>query len=330
MDTVERLPYEDIRDHVLPVLAQRLPTLGNVAIVNACYLLGHVAPTSEVLAKNLMRVASEAGQGFANDILEIVSDVQVPGELRMHVVRTLLAVGVEPSTVGEGLASGDWSALCSIVVELDTSALNPLVLQSFASQVALTASYKGRTAGDLPIMPHPDAPLAVLLRCGKALAMLLMTRTYRSNRASAAHIEDIRSHASSDLPDTVRSGVFSSNFSELGNACWLPWLTHLTLGDVTIESWGRFLEWLAGHGFDHRTSSVWGYLTHNISPLASLIDKDSDYSDLAGLAETATALGGAEGAQEWLRRLGHVQAELRWLGAFQIRKLITYGPGVLA
>jgi hypothetical protein len=328
IELVERLPHEDVRDHILPVLEQRLPTLGYVAIVNACYLLKSVAPGSEVLTKNLIRLASEAGERFASDILTIISDVEIPSELRMQVVRMLLAVGVEPATIGEGLASPEWQGSCLIAAELDASDLNPLICQSFAFHTALNISYGTGGTADSLTMPQQDSPLAILLQCSQAIGMLLMARPAHSPGAAATRFEAIRRQVASNLPDVVKSGLFS-NFSVLGDACWLPWLAHLALGEVTTESWERFLEWLASFTFLPSAAGLWAYLAHQLSPVATLIEVDSSVPDLSGLADTAAALAGAAGGWEWLERLKRVQAQLGWLHAVEMRKLLSFGPGVL-
>jgi hypothetical protein len=330
IELVGRLPHEDIRDHVLPVLEQRLPTMGYVAVVNACYLLRSVAPRSEVLAKNLIHVASEAGERFASDILAIISGVEVPGALRMQTVRTLLAVGVEPSNIGQGLASSGWRALCLIAAELDASDQNPLICRSFALHAALATSFGTGAAieSSSTMPPQQDSPLAILLRCSEAFGLLLVARPYHSPGPEAARFEVIRRQVASKLPNAVKSALFS-NLPILEDAYWLLWLAHLVLGEVTTESWERFLQWLAAYTFPPDAAPLWSLLAHQLSPVASLIDVDSNDSDLSGLGETAVALAGATGGEEWIQRLQRVQAQLAWMRATDRRKLLMFGPGVL-
>ena len=199
IDLVRRLPFEDIRDHVLPIMEQRLPSLGYVAICNGCYLLSAVAPESEVLRSNLLRLATEASTDFIRDIISIVAQAEIPSDLRTQVIQVLLQAKVDPDLIGQHLAYAQWPALCSIAGDLAASDLDTTLIHAFATAAAINASYAGRTAEDSPIEPSGDSSLSILLKTIRIVGTLAITRGYTPTAlAAAVRTEPIRDRLSGE------------------------------------------------------------------------------------------------------------------------------------
>lgn len=329
IELVRRLPFEDIRDHVIPIMEQRLPNLGYVAICNACYLLGAVASKSDVLEFHLLRLAREAGRDFKDDIISIITRREFSSTLRIQVIRTLLDAHVPPEDIGQRLVYTQWPALCSVAEDLIKTGINASLLQVFTSAVAVHAIYVGRGVEDSPVELIGNSPLAMLLKTAKTVANLTAVRSYNAPvQRSAVRTEPIRERLAAELLNDVKTGQIEG-LSVSNDTDWLPWLAHLVLGDVTSGSWECFMNWFSERSLDERIQSTWSYIAHNISPIASVVSSSWESADLNDLTASAIAFGGKSGVGRWLNSLRIVDQQLRSFSEVERYKLYHYGLGIL-
>ncbi len=329
IELVRRLPSEDIRDHVLPVIRQRLPNLAHGAIVNACHLLSAVAPTSDVLRTYLLRLAVEAGKEFSDDILNILVDSEVPRDLRVEVVRSLSEAGVSSWLIGSSLASSEWPTLCLIAEDFESSDVDVDIRKAFLSSALKQVCLSGHSDAEDVADARIDSPFAIYLNTAKVMARFMQNRAYGSLPiATAGRSLSARERIARDIAERVASGDIEE-YSDMGSENWMLWLAHLTLGKPTRDSWSRFVTWLNIHGLDETSELVWTYLTGRSWPIASVISDDWDYGSLEELTDAAVIFGGVEGLRRWIEVVTATRRALSVLRIVEFRKLVKYGPGYL-
>lgn len=321
VELIRRLPAEDIRDHVMHILEQKLPTLGHTAISNACILLSYIAPSSRVFASNLLKLCSEKGSSYIRDVLSAVSVVDIPPSLRLQAIRALVASGADPNMIGEMLAFAQWPVVCSVAAQLDSDDLRP-IREAFAGQLAALPVYMSRGPEAVSQGPDDNCSLATLIRCIDAVRVLPGLRGRGVTHRAHPFVLDV----GRSLPVSIKSGnIDLSNMPEQSQ--WLGWLLHLSLGDVSESSWKRFTQWflLANSEIPWH---AWRYISNEISPVGSLICA-TGAPNLDSIARTALRYGGIKGLSTWLEAVDSVRERVRDLTDEQIFKLTSFGLGSL-
>jgi hypothetical protein len=325
IELVKRLPPEDIRDHVLPILERRVPILGTVARSQICQLLGAVACESELFKRTLLELATETGAKFLPQILTTVSAENIPSELRLHTIQTLIAVGVDPATIGRYLADGRWPQICSITKDFASGEVDPDLVREFSYFTADNTNYLAHAAIDTSVAVLGDSPLEIMVRSAALVGASAIPRYGFNMARGVEQAMDIRDRLATQLPDRVREGRFV-DISPSEQASWLMWLAHLSLGDVTKDSWKRLLDWTTGRQVTGSMAMLWAYSAHRSAPLAVLFtqklsQRDSDMGVIK--------LAGANGMLEWLSRLNKLAAQLQRDLDVSYYKFVLYGPGIL-
>lgn len=332
IDLVQRLPNEDVHDHIIQILRQRLPKMGSAARCNACYLLAAVAPDSEVLRANLLQLTREGGEEFKYDVLSILAKSDISSPLRVEVILALLASSVSPEEIGTGLGSAGWPTLCQVAADLITSCVPTSALHAFSSAVAVNGFFSARGAMDSVVEMDKSMPLAEFLQTVRIFGGLSLIRSYSSPRLSIAErVLATREVLSGELPESVKSGNICYRGEESGGD-WLMWLTHLLLGDVTHQSWMRFVNAMTDNPPSREVEPTWIYMSRFVSPIINLISIDWGKFNKSGLTEIsdlAVMFGGAGGYVNWLQALRSVMDALGHLQGPDRRKFVQCGPGVL-
>lgn len=326
-ELIRRLPSEDVRDHVIPILERRIPILRMTAKSKVCQLLGVVAPDSNLLETTLIELSSKAGNEFFYQILSIISSEKVSSGLRLRVIESLISAGIEPARIGEYLAHSSWPAICVIAHDLATEEMRPELVRQFASSLVEDAEYLGQVGGFAAVESvGDDSPLENLLCIVMALGVAVTTGSHISSVAGAINSSDLLERLATRLPDAVREGNFSED-SLPEDACWMMWLAHLSLGNVTSASWTRFGDWFSRHQLSEEVKTFWGYSSRMLCPLTDVIAR---HNSVVELDKSAPILGGLRGSRTWLTRLNDLMLALdRELGE-RFRRFLFYGPGILS
>lgn len=331
IDVVRRLPPEDIRDHVLPVLNERLAIVGSSGILNICYVLSALAPSSPALRKVLLDIASAPGAMHPSDILAVVSNPEVPNQLRVDLIKKLQNVGVDATVIAKSLASSSWQAQCTVGFGLIHSGVSEAIMTEFADAVAQTTAYFATGGPDnFTWENHPDHPLCYFLRTAKALGRVVGARLHYADSNEGRRQTVLWARAASELPEGIRLGTFDSEDSQRGGS-WLLWLAHLALGEVTSGSWSRYCAWRRAYQFNNDEAlEIWQYCAESASPVLGLLAA-ADINDLDTYQEIAVTFAGLSGINEWNRRLLKVQHELQSLLTQSQRSLLyRFGLGAIS
>jgi hypothetical protein len=326
---VRRLPPEDIRDHVLPVLNDRLAIVGSNGVLNICYVLSALAPSAPTLRNVLLNLASIPRAVDAADILDVVSDPEIPNNLRVDVVKTLHSTGVDASVIAEYLARNSWQAQCTIGLGLIDSDVSEAIAVAFADEVAQTTTYFAPGGPDtFPWESYPDDPICVLLRTAKALGRMIGLRRV-TDQNEGRRQEAMWARVASELPEEVRLGTFVSMDSP-GGGSWLLWLAHLAIGEVSSESWSRYCAWRRSSQFTDDALAIWQYLAESASPSVALL-ATADSDELDTYREIALTFAGLSGIIAWNNRLAKMHFELQRLLPQRERSLLfRFGPAAIS
>ena len=329
IDVVRRLPPEDIRDHVLPVLNDRLAIVGPNGILNVCHVLSALAPTSPMLRTVLLNIASILGTINPADILAVVSDPEVPNNLRVNVVKTLQSNGVDATVIAESLAGGSWQTQCTIGFGLIQSDVSESITVSFADAVAQTTTYLDPGGLDnFTWENYPDHPLCTLLRTARAIGRVTGIRHYATPN-EGRRLEALWARAASELPDGIRLGTIDSVGSQRGGS-WLLWLAHLALGEVSSESWSRYCAWRRSYQFNNDARAIWQYCAGSLSPVLAIL-ATANINDLDTYQEIVFKFAGRSGVNEWNKRLFEIRVELQRLLSQRERSLLyRFGLGAIS
>lgn len=326
IEQVSRLPFEDIRDHVLPVLTERSHALGSKSVLNIARLLGQVAPDCSELREFLLRLASTADDATADDIVGIIASSDVSDNLRLEIIGALVNASVDPSRVGGRLAFAPWSVVCAVADSFYLNEVNEEVVRAFSNSAIFNSidmfSY-GRVED---ATPRADWNLSVVLLTVRALGSAAVSRnlTTMSDRRVIA----VGEGASSGLPEEVRVGAFELE-ERFSNAAWILWLAHLGIGEVTHKSWERFAVWFNSANLDDRTLEIWRRYSAFMSPIVALIVRSKSV-EVEGLGDIAVKFGGIRGTVEWIHLVRLTQQSLLRVCKAEYAKVVIYGPGVLS
>lgn len=328
-DVLRRLPPEDIRDHVLPVLNERLTIVGPNGILNICYVLSALAPSSPTLHTALVNLASSPGIMDSADILDVVSDPEVPNNLRVDVIKILQSNGIVSTAIAASLATNPWQAQCAIGFGLMQSDLSEEITVDFADAVTRTTGYLAPSGSDnFTWGSYPDHPLCILLRTAKAVARMVTARHY-GNVNEPRRQSGMWARAASDLPEEIRLGTFDSTGAQKGGA-WLLWLAHLALGEVSPESWSRYCAWRRSFQFDAQALEIWEYCAESVSPIVALL-ATVDNEKLDTYREATFTFAGLSGIAEWNKRLAEIHLELERVLTQRERSLLSrFGFGAIS
>jgi len=311
IDTVHRLPPEDIRDHVLPILNERLATLGLNGVLNICYLLSSLTPSDPILRKALLSLASNAGISYTSEILGVITAPDLPGELRIDVIRALLDRGVESRQIASRLGNASWDVICTISTGLAQSGLPKTLVAEFGAAVARSTAYIASASKESTHALPSDQGLSLLLRTARALGKIAGEPRFRIGSPEARKQMTLWETAAAELPEEVRVANFYSD-DQIPGATWLLWFAHLGLGDVTSESWHRYSLWRTSCTPDPAIMDVWEYRAVTVSPILRFLTALSNAENLEALHDIAITFGGYAGFREWFSRvnllLGGLQA----------------------
>jgi hypothetical protein len=328
IDTVHRLPYEDIRDHVLPILNERLTTLGLNGVVNICYLLSSLTPSDPILRKALLNLASSAGTTYVSEILGVIAAPDLPVELRMEVIRVLLDSGIEQRQLVTRLGSAPWDVICAIGTGLVQSGFPKTLVAEFGAAVARGTAYFPSAPKESTHVLPPDQGLSLLLRTARAFGKITRAGRHLIGSPEERKTAALWESAAADIPEEVRAGNFDSSDSIPG-ATWLLWFAHLSLGHVTSESWQRYVLWRTSYTPDSTMMDIWEYCAASTSPILRLLTVSGDAEGLETLRDIAITFGGFSGFREWVRRLNHLLARLQTLSSENRARLLRFGLGML-
>lgn len=327
IDLVQRLPFEDIRDHVLPILDDRLRVVGQSGMLNISYLLAALRPTSAALRRTLLRIAASPGKDRIPEIMSIISVTGIPNDVRIEVVRKMLESGVDPSAIGNHLSDVPWDLKCSIALSLISSDISDVMAAPFAEAVARGFIFASSQSVYLGLDELPEHPLSLLLRTGKVFHETLSTRRYHSMLIYDRGGNEWERMAA-ELPEEVRLGTFDDEYPSQGGI-WFLWMSHFCLGQVSPDSWDRYYDWRLTHeiGEVERMSSR--FIGEAFSPVVRLL-ATSTPRDLASHKETALTFGGASGIHEWGMRLRELRRAFGEILSDEEGSLFyRFGPGAL-
>jgi hypothetical protein len=333
VELIKRLPPEDIRDHVLPIFEQMVRTADSVVKYNVCNVLGSVVPNSPLLRSCILDLVAEADERIAVNALSIIAGSDIPNGLRLDVLRSLQAREINHSLMAKRLATSSWATICAVADGLSGSGLASEFIREFAAAVLegtnyfLGPSVRGTDVRGTDQRPCSDSPVSELLRVASEVATV-MSRHYGVPTAESFHVSPQMELVVAGLPDDVKRGVFEPH-STVEDAAWMLWFAHLSLGDVTEESWQRFVSWRSNYEFPEAIRELWEYFSSTLAPVAALALASNDVEELEAMASAAVSLGGLDGISEWMRRLRHLTNELQGLSVTDRFKLALYGPAVL-
>jgi hypothetical protein len=176
IDFVRRLPFEDIRDHILPILNERFSLVGQSGKMNICYLLTAVQPSSPRLRDALLQLASDSRDLDIDGILSIISSAGLPGDVRIDVIKALLTCGADPAAIAKHIATVSWDLQWSFALSLIGSEICDVMEIPFAEAIAESAGYVSIRTSDFHINNFPDHPLSLMLRTARVFSEVLMRR----------------------------------------------------------------------------------------------------------------------------------------------------------
>lgn len=330
IELLRRLPQEDIRDHVLPILEERLRIANLVISSNMFHILSEIAPECDLFrtcALDLALQVNISDEQLIADIVSAIADIEVPNYLRLAMIKRLLSRGVEADLIASNLSAVPWETLYVIAEDIDRSDIGSEFIARFAHAIARSVTFLGRlSAQDIPVR-HGKSPLIRLLHVTRIVGMLIAT----SEQMALGHADrliSLRDQVATELTDDIKYGDFNID-STVESATWILWLAHLSLGVVTEESWSRFLDWRAAHEMDDELRELWLYCARTTSPIVNLGAEGPARHDARHLREIAISFGGSSGFTEWMRRLQVLESRLRVISPSARAKLSWYGLSVL-
>ena len=307
IDFVRRLPFEDIRDHVLPILNERFSVVGQSGRMNICYLLTAVQPSNPRLRDALLHIASNSSNLDIDGILSIISSTGLPGNVRVEVIKALLARGVDPAAVATHMATVSWDLQCGFALTLIGSEICDVMEIPFAEAIAKNANYASVHTSDLHIDKFPDHPLSLMVRTARVFSGALVRRYH--GRTAMYRLAPVWERAQNDIPEEVRLGTFDYRNLSRG-AIWYLWNAHFGMGQVSTDSWSRYYDWRQASPVDTEQYNMLRYGSGAISPVIEILASSST-QDLPRYRETVITFGGFSGMREWLDRVQKTDNALR-------------------
>ena len=326
LEVLGRLAGEDIRDHVIPILGAKLQDATDSVSMDILFLLSRVAPNSEVLRTYLLQLASRADDASAASIVTALRGPGISAGLRVDVIAALLEAGCVPRSIAFPLAQPGWDIIIEIAQNLDQSALPAALVADFCTAFAKGAAFLITRSGDVARLSSSDSSLWVLIRAAYTLAGF-QTQSRHLLATDTARMELFVRSFAEELDKSVWRGNFdTTKFCD--DSAWVLWLTHLYLGDVTADSWKRFVDWRVEKKMGPRMELTWAHVADRTRPPLSAIAWLSSRPELEEYSSTAVQFGGRAGAIEWARRLSDLFTDLTSAPGKTAQLLLTFGPGV--
>lgn len=326
LDVLHRLPPEDVRDHVLPIISDRLSIVGPDNALILCRLLGAIAPESTLLRRTLLLAASSQGVGNVGDILAVIAAPGIPNQLRVDVVQTLLDNIVTAEKISEHLAATSWDVQCAIGLGLVSSDIANRIMPEFGVAIANSYSYLSPDDTGFHFKELPLHPFCTFLQTAQSVGRIAGGRyQYRNSRQQVG----VWNQVASGLPEEIRLGTFDANGVQSG-VSWFLWAAHLSFGEVTLKSWDRYCKWRISYEFTEESLATWHYLGEITTPVVALLI-NADPSSLQKYGDLAPAFSGLSGLAKWIDEVTEIRSELQAaISSSDLSILYHLGLGALA
>jgi hypothetical protein len=320
-DVLQRLPVEDVRDHVLPLLRQRVDVLHSSRLTNfvhAAYSVSNLELARLILRR--MVGSPEGSAEFIHVLMQLGVDIRPQDVSLREVVRE-----VDANTLAAAVTTGSWLNVVMVVdATLGEGDSEHLVAPAIAHALNVAHGAIQMDARDQIAMQatglsdaHPlrwILPVATHVAAIQARGAAFERHRPDPRRARAGfHYEQLRRVI---LPQDIVEGKFSHRFTDLPQREVLLaplWIMHLWGGAVDLASLKNAVAYLAEAVEDADARSYLSrYRTSGPNPVLDFLFTEI----VAGAVPTAEALenvlpfAGMVGSDRWNDAITRVAADV--------------------
>jgi len=339
VQALSRLPEEDVRDHVVPVMERWLTILAPSRLVGILGVLHAIAPEHPILQAVVRKVAESPAEHrrlfeTLMDLKMILNDQTAPA-----LPRIVDNLGVD--TVGGILCEMSWPDAVNGLRLMKTCGINGVVLYGVADQLVTSRAFVhvGEASySKLAEYMQEGWPAELLESYIYALSILAEISLVRRRTAHGV----VRAERSADryaelLPPKLREGrvreFVAENYGSEVSVVFtgVLWLLHMLFGSLSESSLEAFvvycrrhrqqLEWFA------ESSRAW---SPQFSPaihyvVAAVESQRSERRFLKEVRQVLRTYGGAAGSKEWALTRARVSEILGDLGVDAVRRVSNFG-----
>ncbi|TCM46943.1 NACHT domain-containing NTPase [Kribbella sp. VKM Ac-2568] len=307
-EMLRRLPPEDIRDHVIPVVEQWITDLSPQRLISLVYVMQQVSPGSSLLPRLVRRVAESPAQRIELLRLIMRSDVKPVADVVREIVDQL-----EDETIGSVCVGPRWLNTASDLnwladAGVSEEKLNRVIEYTITGLLGIGPTDKHRETiiGKLTD-PWPEDVLQT-----QTHAISILTALVQLGRPSARgqQVVGLDSRAmrrcAEIMPSSIRDGRIDDFAASTGllepRLAGAFWLIHLLLGNVDWSSIARFDQYYRERGNENWFQKLMASYPIEISPALDFYHSAQLAGDKDAIEYSRTVLskyGGLDGAIAW-------------------------------
>jgi len=347
LETVARLPIEDVYDHVVPVLRQKMSLLAPARLENALATLQRVAPGDEAVLLGLSTLASAKEQGVRQQGIQLLLRYDIPQKWAAKELRSILDSDISQNAVTEAIQQAAPADLYRTVRILEDAKLPAetvdAVLMGFLEvlllrNVHIPGTRTSRSTRAFRRGWQRTMPRAVAETVGFLSDVVALLEDVGYERIG--HVELLAREESweTQIPDSIRLGAIQDlvaswpGYSETAVAPL--WALHLMFGQVSEESLASFESFYMRVSSQSRSvNNLFTHFSLNVTPFMGLLvtaldSGDETYREL--MRGLALQFCGRSGLAAWAERCSTLQEVLEEVAADTAYLGSMFGPAVLS
>ncbi|MFD6565166.1 NACHT domain-containing protein [Micromonospora profundi] len=312
-DILQRLPQEDIRDHVITIIDQKIATLDPSLLKNFAFAADAVKAETSFRAA-CYRLSTDLSETSHEACLEITLSLG-PRNVSSSFDLGAIVAQMHPELVAERLTEASWEHAVECLKVLEQLEYDPIQLRILAGSVISRHNGPGLNSiasetDEFPWQrtPWPAAEIDQAIVAAEVMGYV-RNLPYQSAQPSfrrTGSFMAIVSRISGTLPSHIRNGQLPYNPQDATAAALAlnQWTLHIWFGEVTEKSISRFVSFYEGARADAAVRGIArSYARFNLTPTLDLLISAAESQCVEIVVATALRFAGNSGLNLWMEKL---------------------------